>query len=149
MLGASPNTPVAEEARLAGLAWERLPEPRPQLTLEFHLSTGQEQIYYLGPHAPRLTPNEIDLLHSIWLEVSEELAPAEVHHHDVVHFALEALRDDLHAAKRRNVIEGLGRHLRSIRSSRLQAHKLTADDASPAPVGSTQHPRSGHYFSRS
>ena len=67
VLGASPNTPVIEEARIAGLAWERLPDPKPQLTLEVYFPTGQEHIFYLGPHAPRLTPKEIDLLHGIWL----------------------------------------------------------------------------------
>src|ERR1051326_3730832 len=29
-LGASPNTSVIEDARIAGLAWERLPDPKPQ-----------------------------------------------------------------------------------------------------------------------
>jgi hypothetical protein len=60
-LGPSPTRPVTEEARIAGLAWERLPDPKPQLRLEIHSSTGQEHIFYLGPHAPRLTPKEIDL----------------------------------------------------------------------------------------
>jgi len=122
VLGASPNTPVAEESRLAGLGWERLPEPRPQLTLEFHLPNGQEQIFYLGPHAPRLTTKEIDLLHSIWLEVSGELAPEELHHHDVVHFALEGLRDDLFNGRRAAIVGGLKRHLKDIKDSRTPAH---------------------------
>ena len=34
VLGPSPTRPVTEEARIAGLAWERLPDPKPQLTLE-------------------------------------------------------------------------------------------------------------------
>src|SRR5438552_5099694 len=33
VLGASPNRPVPEEAWVAGQAWERLPHPKPQLTL--------------------------------------------------------------------------------------------------------------------
>ena len=56
VLGTSPTRPVTEEARIAGLAWERLPEPRPQLTLEIYFPGGQEHIFYLGPHAPHLTP---------------------------------------------------------------------------------------------
>src|SRR5947208_11386815 len=95
ILGASPNTPVIEEARIAGLAWERLHDPKPHLTLEVYFPTGQEHIFYLGPHAPRLTPKEIDLLHGIWLELSNEVAPEEIHHHDVVHFALEELRQGI------------------------------------------------------
>jgi nucleotide-binding universal stress UspA family protein len=115
VLGASPNTPVIEEARVAGLAWERLPEPKPQLTLEVYFPTGQEHIFYLGPHAPRLTPVEIDLLHSIWLQVSAEIAPVELHHHDVIHFALETLRDDLTAGNRQEAVRRLRQHVQRAR----------------------------------
>jgi hypothetical protein len=115
VLGASPNTPVAEESRLAGLAWERLSDPKPQLTLEFEVPAGQEHIFYLGPHAPRLTPKEIDLLHGMWLELSTQVAPAELHHHDVVHFALEHLREELGQSQRTRLMSALRQHL-SVRS---------------------------------
>src|SRR5690349_21644857 len=85
-LGPSPTRHFTEEARIAGLAWERLSDPKPQLTLEIYFPSGREHIFYLGPHAPRLTPREIDLLHGIWLELSNDVAPEELHHHDVVHF---------------------------------------------------------------
>ena len=111
VLGGSPNTPVSEEARIAGLAWERLSDPKPQLTLEIHFPTGQEHIFYLGPHSPRLTPKEIDLLHGIWLELSSELAPEEIHHHDIVHFALEELQQELTIANRGEALHRLRRHL--------------------------------------
>jgi amino acid transporter len=111
-LGASPNTPVVEDARIAGLAWERLSDPKPQLALQFYFSTGRDEIFYLGPHAPHLTPKEIDLLHGIWLELSSQVAPDEIHHHDVVHFALEELQLDIENSHRREVLERLQQHLR-------------------------------------
>lgn len=40
----------------------------PRLTLEIFAPTGQEQVFYLGPHAPRLTPKEIDLLQKVWAD---------------------------------------------------------------------------------
>ena len=89
VLGLSPTRSVAEEARVAGLAWEALPEPKPRLTLEIYSPTGQEHVFYLGPHAPLLTPTELDLLHRMWLDCSNEVAPEELHHRDVVHFALK------------------------------------------------------------
>src|SRR5207247_9018220 len=98
-LGASNKTPVVEDARLAGSAWERLPDPRPQLAVQFYFPSGQDQIVYLGPHAPHLTPKEIELLHGIWLELSNEVAPDEIHHHDVVHFALYQLDHDMSASR--------------------------------------------------
>jgi amino acid transporter len=118
VLGASPTSPVPEEARLAGLAWERLPDPKPQLTLAICFPTGQEHVFYLGPHAPRLTPKEVDLLHTIWLELSGQLAPTEIHHHDIVHFSLEMLQQDLAGPKRREMLEGLAAHLGRIGQNR-------------------------------
>jgi amino acid transporter len=114
-LGASPNTSVAEEARQAGLVWERLGTPtKPPLLLSFLLPTGEEQIVYLGPHAPHLTPKEIDLLHGIWLQLSSELAPTELHHHDIVHFALEELKAQLNRGHHDHVLDGLKGHLQAI-----------------------------------
>ena len=118
VLGASPNRPLTEEARVAGLAWERLSDPKPQLTLAVYTPTGQEQVFYLGPHAPHLTPKEVDLLHGIWLELSNDVAPEEIHHHDVVHFALEELRKELSDSQRQDVVDRLRHHLQEIKDRR-------------------------------
>jgi amino acid transporter len=114
-LGLSSWRAVADEARMAGLAWEALPEPRPQLTLEIYSPGGQGHVFYLGPHAPRLTSKEIDLLHGIWLELSNEVAPQELHHHDVVHIALEELSKEIHDGRRQAIVDALRKHLSDIR----------------------------------
>jgi amino acid transporter len=119
VLGPSPTKPVTEEARTAGLAWERLPDPKPQLMLEVLFPTGQEHIFYLGPHAPRLTQKEIDLLHSLWLELSNEVAPDEIHHHDVVHFALNELQQEFGNRQRKALLNRLRQHLQEIRDKRI------------------------------
>jgi amino acid transporter len=118
VLGASPNRPVTEEARVAGLAWERLLDPKPQLTLEIDFPNGQQHIFYLGPHAPHLTPKEVDLLHGIWLELSGDVAPEEIHHHDVVHFALQELGQELSNSQREEVLRRLREHLQQIKERR-------------------------------
>ena len=92
VLGSSSKSSVTEQAREIGLAWERMPEPKPRVSLEVFSPSGREQIFYLGPHAPRLTSKEIDLLHKIWLEFSDYLPGDEIHHHDIVHFALDEVR---------------------------------------------------------
>jgi len=120
VVGASTTLPVTEEARLAGLAWERLPDPKPQVTLSIWFPGGQEQVFYLGPHAPHLTPKELELLHGIWLELSKELAPEEIHHHDIVHFALTDLRQDLDRPRREDTIGAVRRHLRDIKARRVR-----------------------------
>jgi amino acid transporter len=118
VLGASPTKPVTEEARTAGLAWEQLPEPKPRLTLEICFPNGEEHVFYLGPHAPHLTAKEIDLLHGLWLELSNEVAPEEIHHHDIVHFALEDLRMELATSRHEQIVHGMRRHLEEIKLRR-------------------------------
>jgi hypothetical protein len=120
VLGVSPNRPVTEEARVAGLAWERLADPKPQLTLVIYSPGGSEHIFYLGPHAPHLTPKEIDLLHGIWLQLSNDVAPEEIHHHDVIHFALEELKQEMNDYQREEVVNRLRQHLVEIRERRTQ-----------------------------
>ena len=129
VLGSSAIMPVAEEARYAGLAWEKLPDPKPHLALEIHTPDGQEEIFYLGPHAPHLTPKEIDLLHNLWLRFSTEIAPEEVHHHDIVHFALNELNDEIAHGKEQEVAGRLKDHIAQIKSRRIT---ITSLDSSPS-----------------
>jgi hypothetical protein len=110
-LGLSTWRAPTEEARVAGEAWERLPEPRPDIKLEIYTPGGQEYAFYLGPHAPRLTPKEIELLHGIWLELCGECGSEELHHHDVVHFALEYLRVGITNGSRAEIVVELKKHL--------------------------------------
>jgi hypothetical protein len=100
------------------LAWEVLTEPRPNLILEIYSPDGQEKVFYLGPHAPKLTSKEIDLLHGLWLELSNEVAPEELHHHDVVHIALEELSKNIVNGRREEIIAALRQHLAEIRTRR-------------------------------
>jgi amino acid transporter/nucleotide-binding universal stress UspA family protein len=117
--GSSSKMDLQEQAREIGFAWERMGEPRPRVTLEILTPQGQEQIFYLGPHAPRLTPKEIDLLHRVWLELSDPLPGEEVHHHDIVHFALAEVEREMSEGHTPAVLERLREHLNEIKSRRI------------------------------
>ncbi|HZT71299.1 MAG TPA: APC family permease [Terriglobia bacterium] len=119
VLGSSTKMSPAEEARRAGLAWEKLSNPKPQLTVEIYTPRGLAEVYYLGPHAPHLTPKEIDLLHKIWLECSARLEPEEVHHHDIVHFALSEIERKLEEGQDTEVLERLKQHLEETKARRV------------------------------
>ncbi|PYV25060.1 MAG: APC family permease [Acidobacteria bacterium] len=118
VLGLSPSRTLTEEARVAGLAWEQLPAPKPQLTLIICRPSGEQHLFFLGPHAPQLTSKEIDLLHHIWLELSCDVAPEELHHHDIVHFALGEVARELADGKREEILDRLKRHLEEIKERR-------------------------------
>jgi amino acid transporter len=111
VLGHSPKESTEEQAREIGDAWEKLGDPKPQFNLEIHLPTGDKVYKVLGPHAPNLTANEVNLLHRLWLRFSETTAPLELHHHDVVHFALEEVQMELDDGQEDAVVERLREHL--------------------------------------
>ena len=111
VLGRSTKFTCGEQAREIGMAWERLSEPRPQFELEIFMPGGQREYYILGPHSPHLTPNEVKLIHETWLRFSERLSPKEIHHHDIVHFALSELNHELAEGKENEVLDRLREHI--------------------------------------
>lgn len=111
VLGRSAKAAVGEEAREVGLAWENLPDPRPPFNLEIFLPGGQREFFLLGPHAPNLTMNEVKLVHQLWLRLGDMVLPEELHHHDVVHFALNEVQQEIAEGKEPDVVERLKAHL--------------------------------------
>ena len=111
VLGHSPKETTEEQARQIGDAWEKLGDPKPQFNLEIHYANGDKVYKVLGPHAPNLTANEVNLLHRLWLRFSESIAPLEFHHHDVVHFALEEVQKELEEGQEEEVLNRLRAHL--------------------------------------
>jgi hypothetical protein len=111
VLGRSGKVSLAEEAREIGLAWEQIPDPRPQFNLEIFTPGGQREFFLLGPHAPNLTSNEVRLVHRLWLRFSDLVSPEELHHHDVVHFALDEVMKELEEGKEADVAARLKEHV--------------------------------------
>jgi len=111
VIGRSAKDNTEEQARQIGEAWEKLGDIKPQFNLEIHLPNGDKIYKVLGPHAPNLTSNEVNLLHRLWLRFSDVLAPQELHHHDVVHFALEEVQKEIEEGQEDAVVKRLRAHL--------------------------------------
>jgi hypothetical protein len=111
--GVSARMTSEELARRIGMAWEKLPEPRHAFSLEIISSDRPSMFVNLGPHPPRLWPEDVDLLHDIWLKLSEsDQIGSKLHHRDVVGVALRRLERDLAEQNRDNVIADVQRELR-------------------------------------
>jgi hypothetical protein len=104
--GVSPKMSSDELARRIGLAWERLPEPRHPFSLEIITPDRPSAFVNLGPLPPRLWPEDVDKLHSLWLKMSERVG-SRLHHRDVVGLALQRLERDFSEADRDAVIDEL------------------------------------------
>jgi hypothetical protein len=96
-----------EQAKLTGDAWERLPEPRPRLTLEVCAPDGTVREYSLGPHTPRMRPQDVELMHKLWLDITTDPKYAGAHHYHIVALALEELQRELSTEQRAQLLQKL------------------------------------------
>jgi hypothetical protein len=96
-----------EQAKLTGDAWERLPEPRPRLTLEVCAPDGTVREYFLGPHTPRMRAQDVELMHKLWLEITADPKFAGAHHYHIVALALEELQRELTSEQRAQLLQKL------------------------------------------
>lgn len=109
--GVSEKMDSEELARRIGMAWERLPEPRHAFSLEI-ITPNRPSVYVnLGPHPPRLWPEDLDRAHDIWLRLQETFG-SRLHHRDVVGVALRRLQKDLDNDRRQEALDDLNRELR-------------------------------------
>src|SRR6266567_208980 len=96
-----------EQARLTGDAWERLPEPRPRLIMEVCAPDGSIREYTLGPHTPRMRPQDVELMHRLWLNITSDPKYAGAHHYHIVALALEELQRELSTEQREKLLAKL------------------------------------------
>jgi amino acid transporter len=96
-----------EQAKLTGDAWERLPEPRPRLAMEVCAPDGTVREYALGPHTPRMRPQDVELMHKLWLDITADPKFAGAHHYHIVALALEELKRELTTHERAQLLQKL------------------------------------------
>ena len=105
--GLSNKLTADEQAKLTGDAWERLPEPRPRLTLEVCAPDGTIREYALGPHTPRMRAQDVELMHRLWLNITADPKFAGTHHYHIVALALEELQRELSTDQRAQLLQKL------------------------------------------
>jgi len=108
VVGVSARMASEELARRIGLAWEKLPEPRQAFSLEITNPDRPSVYVNLGPHPPRLWPEDVDRLHRIWLRLSGNSdIGCRLHHRDVIGVALRRLEHDLDGVHRHDILNSL------------------------------------------
>jgi hypothetical protein len=105
--GLSNKLTADEQAKLTGDAWERLPEPRPRLTLEVCAPDGTVREYALGPHTPRMRSQDVELMHKLWLNITADPKFAGAHHYHIVALALDELQRELSTEQRAQLLQKL------------------------------------------
>jgi nucleotide-binding universal stress UspA family protein len=112
VMGLSPQLTPSEQGARVGYYWEQLPEPRPSLSLEIILENQKDTVFFnLGPHPPRLWPEDLDLLHRLWLELGAKGPGSKLHHRDIVGVALRRMNSELHSDLSSDVVNDVLREI--------------------------------------
>jgi amino acid transporter len=111
--GVSRAMASGELARRIGLAWEKLPEPRTPFSLEIIAPDREPTYVNLGPHPPRLWPEDVERVHDIWLQLAEEESiGSKLHHRDVVGVALRRMERAMSSEERAKILDEIRRETR-------------------------------------
>ena len=89
--GLSTKMTAQEQAFHVGQAWENLPEPKRQFTFYVVMPNGDAQGFHIGPHAPTLQADDVQLVHRLWLNFRRDPEMQGLHHSDIVTYALTRL----------------------------------------------------------
>ncbi len=123
VLGDSAKFSAADQARLLGESWERVEgSDKLRTRLLAYKMNGEIQVFQLGPHAPTLTVEDLDVIHRLWLVVVGAVG-LDVHHRDIVRVALEELDHQLRGPRREQALKRI----------KKQAGKPPGPPAAPPP----------------
>jgi len=92
--GLSTKMSASEQAYHIGQAWEALPEPKRQFTFYVVMPDGEAQSFHIGPHAPTLQGEDVQLVHRLWLNFRRDPGMQYLHHTDIVTYALTRLASE-------------------------------------------------------
>jgi amino acid transporter len=108
--GLSSKMSAQEQAYRVGQAWEALPEPKRQITFYVVTPEGEAHSFHIGPHAPSLQADDVELVHRLWLNFRRDPEMQNLHHSDIVTHALTRLAAE-YARDKQETLLGLRRRV--------------------------------------
>ncbi len=131
--GLSTKMSAEDQAFHIGQAWESLPEPKKQMNFYVINPSGESKVYYLGPHAPSLRPDDVQLVHRLWLNLRRDPVIQDLHHSDIITYALTRLASQ-YARDKQDIIKDLKGYKSFDQASAVMLH---APEASLAATGTS------------
>jgi amino acid transporter len=107
--GLSSSVSAEDQAFRIGQAWEALPEPKRQFNFYVIGPDGEMKVFYIGPHAPALSPDDVQLVHRLWLNMRRDPLAADLHHSDIITYALTRLARQ-YAREKQEILRDLRNH---------------------------------------
>jgi hypothetical protein len=106
--GLSNKMTAQEQAYRIGQAWEALPDPKRQITFFVISPEGEAEAFNIGPHTPSLQADDVQLVHRLWLNFKRDPEMQNLHHSDIVTYALTRLASE-YARDKQETLRGLRR----------------------------------------
>ncbi len=130
--GLSSSLTAEQQAFHLGQAWEALPEPKRQFNFFVISPNGETKVFYIGPHAPTLSPDDVQLVHRLWLNMRRDPSVQGLHHSDIITYALTRLAGQ-YAREKNDILREL-RNFCAAESSTLRlGNEPPAADATSLP----------------
>jgi amino acid transporter len=116
-----------DQAFHMGQAWEALPEPKRQFNFYVIDPGASVKVFYIGPHAPNLSPDDVQLVHRLWLNMRRDPSMPDLHHSDIITYALTRLAGQ-YAREKQEIL----RDLRNYRAAEAPAKLRAGGQELPA-----------------
>jgi amino acid transporter len=126
--GLSSSLTAEEQAFYMGQAWEALPEPKRQFNFYVVDPTGATKVFFIGPHAPALSPDDVQLVHRLWLNMRRDPSMHDLHHSDIITYSLTRLAGQ-YAREKQEIL----RDLRNYRAAESPTSMRPGGQTIPAP----------------
>ena len=108
-----------DQAFHMGQAWEALPEPKRQFNFYVVDPSSDVKVFYIGPHAPNLSPDDVQLVHRLWLNMRRDPSMADLHHSDIITYALTRLAGQ-YAREKQEILRDLRNYRAAEAPAKLQ-----------------------------
>ena len=130
--GLSSKLTAEEQAYHVGQAWEALPEPKRQFTFYVIKPDGESLSFHIGPHAPTIRPDEVQLVHRLWLNLRRAPGMQDLHHSDIVSYALTRMANEF-ARDKQATLKGLQQCIEQAGSRRKlgSSYREEMDESGP------------------
>jgi hypothetical protein len=105
--GLSTTMTAPEQAFRMGRAWEAAPEPKRQFVLHVVHPDMTVETFRIGPHTPTMRPEDVQLVHRMWLDITQEPGLDKLHHADIVSEALSRFAREYTGPERERILKDL------------------------------------------
>jgi hypothetical protein len=114
--GLSSKMTDQDQAFRLGAAWEQIAEAKRQFVFQVVRPDMRVETFRIGPHTPTMTAQDVQLVHRLWLDITQQPGLEKLHHSDIVSEALERFAHECTGEQREEILREFHR-LEDVRNS--------------------------------